>query len=37
MDLAAITWGTEYYRLAKGQAGPRGESGFEEDLFAGLA
>lgn len=36
MDLAAITWGTEYYRLAKGQAGPRGDSGFEEDLFAGL-
>lgn len=36
MDLAAITWGTEYYRLAKGEAGPRGESGFEEDLFAGL-
>ena len=36
MDLAAITWGTEYYRLAKGTRGPRGESGFEEDLFAGL-
>ncbi|QNL95114.1 N-acetyl-1-D-myo-inositol-2-amino-2-deoxy-alpha-D-glucopyranoside deacetylase [Aeromicrobium senzhongii] len=36
MDLAAITWGTEYYRLAKGVAGPVGESGFEEDLFAGL-
>ncbi|MFS0886053.1 N-acetyl-1-D-myo-inositol-2-amino-2-deoxy-alpha-D-glucopyranoside deacetylase [Aeromicrobium sp. 179-A 4D2 NHS] len=36
MDLAAITWGTEYYRLAKGTPGPRGESGFEEDLFAGL-
>lgn len=37
MDLAAITWGTEYYRLVKGRPGPRGESGFEEDLFAGLA
>jgi N-acetyl-1-D-myo-inositol-2-amino-2-deoxy-alpha-D-glucopyranoside deacetylase len=36
MDLAAITWGTEYYRLAKGVRGPIGESGFEEDLFAGL-
>jgi len=37
MDLAAITWGTEYFRLAKGEPGPVGESGFEEDLFAGLA
>ncbi|WP_269303222.1 N-acetyl-1-D-myo-inositol-2-amino-2-deoxy-alpha-D-glucopyranoside deacetylase [Aeromicrobium sp. HA] len=36
MDLAAITWGTEYYRLAKGRRGPVGESGFEDDLFAGL-
>src|SRR5690606_42157244 len=31
MDLAAITWGTEYYRLAKGRPGPRGDSGFEEE------
>lgn len=37
MDLAAITWGTEYFRLAKGEQGPVGESGFEEDLFAGIA
>lgn len=29
-------WGTEFYRLVKGTAGPMGESGFEEDLFAGL-
>ncbi len=36
LDLAAITWGTEYFRLAKGEPGPRGESGFEDDLFAGL-
>ncbi|GAA3532583.1 N-acetyl-1-D-myo-inositol-2-amino-2-deoxy-alpha-D -glucopyranoside deacetylase [Aeromicrobium flavum] len=36
LDLAAITWGTEFYRLAKGVAGPAGVSGFEEDLFAGL-
>lgn len=36
MDLAAITWGSEHYRLVKGAAGPTGPSGFEEDLFAGL-
>jgi len=36
IDLAAIAWGTEYYRLAKGERGPVGESGLEEDLFAGL-
>jgi len=29
-------WGTEFYRLAKGERGPVGPSGFEEDLFAGL-
>jgi N-acetyl-1-D-myo-inositol-2-amino-2-deoxy-alpha-D-glucopyranoside deacetylase len=36
MDMAAVVWGTEYYRLVKGTRGPAGESGLEEDLFAGL-
>lgn len=29
-------WGQEYFRLVKGVRGPVGDSGFEEDLFAGL-
>jgi hypothetical protein len=30
-------WGTEYYRLAAGVAGPRDAgTGLESDLFAGL-
>ena len=29
-------WGTEFFRLAKGQQGPTGEDGLETDLFAGL-
>ena len=29
-------WSDEYYRLVKGTAGPVGDDGFEEDLFAGL-
>ncbi|MCL3817967.1 N-acetyl-1-D-myo-inositol-2-amino-2-deoxy-alpha-D-glucopyranoside deacetylase [Aeromicrobium wangtongii] len=29
-------WGKEFYRLAKGSRGPVGDSGLEEDLFAGL-
>ncbi|MGZ4776853.1 MAG: N-acetyl-1-D-myo-inositol-2-amino-2-deoxy-alpha-D-glucopyranoside deacetylase [Oryzihumus sp.] len=29
-------WGTEFFRLAKGVAGPRNEAGLETDLFAGL-
>ena len=29
-------WGTEFYRLAKGERGPVGPDGLEEDLFAGL-
>jgi N-acetyl-1-D-myo-inositol-2-amino-2-deoxy-alpha-D-glucopyranoside deacetylase len=29
-------WGFEFFRLAKGTQGPVGESGLEEDLFAGL-
>lgn len=37
MDLAAIAWGAEHYRLVHGTAGPLGPSGFEDDLFAGLA
>src|SRR5690349_2759371 len=30
-------WGTEFFRIAKGTPGPAGPSGFEDDLFAGLA
>ena len=37
MDLALLTWSTEHFRLAKGTKGPVGESGFEEDLFSGIA
>ena len=29
-------WATEFYRIVKGTIGPIGDSGFEEDLFAGL-
>jgi N-acetyl-1-D-myo-inositol-2-amino-2-deoxy-alpha-D-glucopyranoside deacetylase len=29
-------WGTEYYRIAKGERGPLNEDGLETDLFAGL-
>ena len=29
-------WGVEFYRLAKGESGERGEDGLESDLFAGL-
>lgn len=36
MDLAAIAWGQESFRLIKGQRGPSGADGFETDLFAGL-
>ncbi len=36
MDMAAVIWGTEYYRLIRGTRGPLGSSGLEEDLFAGL-
>lgn len=36
VDLAKIAWGTEHYRLVRGTRGPVGESGLEEDLFAGL-
>lgn len=37
MDVAAMVWGSEHYRLVKGARGPVGPSGFEEDLFAGLS
>ena len=29
-------WGTEFYRIAKGQRGPVNDDGLETDLFAGL-
>jgi len=29
-------WGTEFYRIAKGERGPLNEDGLETDLFAGL-
>ncbi|MGZ4582630.1 MAG: N-acetyl-1-D-myo-inositol-2-amino-2-deoxy-alpha-D-glucopyranoside deacetylase [Nocardioidaceae bacterium] len=29
-------WGTEFYRIAKGDRGPLNEDGLETDLFAGL-
>jgi N-acetyl-1-D-myo-inositol-2-amino-2-deoxy-alpha-D-glucopyranoside deacetylase len=29
-------WGTEFFRIAKGQPGPAGPDGRETDLFAGL-
>ncbi len=29
-------WGTEFYRIAKGELGPTGSDGLETDLFAGL-
>ena len=29
-------WGTEHFRLVKGEQGPVGEDGLESDLFAGL-
>jgi N-acetyl-1-D-myo-inositol-2-amino-2-deoxy-alpha-D-glucopyranoside deacetylase len=29
-------WGSEFYRIAKGQRGPLNEAGLETDLFAGL-
>ncbi len=29
-------WGTEYYRIAKGERGPVDDAGYETDLFAGL-
>lgn len=37
MDLAAIAWGVETFRLIKGEQGPLGPDGFEDDLFSGIA
>jgi N-acetyl-1-D-myo-inositol-2-amino-2-deoxy-alpha-D-glucopyranoside deacetylase len=31
-----VVWGTEFFRIAKGEVGPVGEDGLETDLFAGL-
>jgi N-acetyl-1-D-myo-inositol-2-amino-2-deoxy-alpha-D-glucopyranoside deacetylase len=36
IDVSAAVWGSEFYRLVKGARGPVGDSGLEEDLFAGL-
>lgn len=36
-NLGKQVWGTEFYRLVKGEAGPRDSvTGLEDDLFAGL-
>ena len=35
-DLGQPMPATEYYRLVRGEAGPRGGNGWEQDLFAGL-
>ncbi|WP_110239360.1 N-acetyl-1-D-myo-inositol-2-amino-2-deoxy-alpha-D-glucopyranoside deacetylase [Nocardioides gilvus] len=35
-NVGAAAFGTEYYRLVKGAAGPLGPEGWETDLFAGL-
>jgi N-acetyl-1-D-myo-inositol-2-amino-2-deoxy-alpha-D-glucopyranoside deacetylase len=35
-NLGNHVWGTEYYRIAKGERGPLNEDGLETDLFAGL-
>ncbi len=36
-NLGNVVWGTEYYRLVRGELGPLGPSGREDDLFAGVA
>ena len=35
-NLGNRAWGDEFFRLAKGERGPLGPQGFEDDLFAGL-
>ncbi len=35
-NVGDTAWGVEFFRLAAGTAGPPGEDGLEEDLFAGL-
>jgi N-acetyl-1-D-myo-inositol-2-amino-2-deoxy-alpha-D-glucopyranoside deacetylase len=36
-NLGQEVLGTEYYRLVRGERGPSGGNGWEDDLFAGLA
>jgi N-acetyl-1-D-myo-inositol-2-amino-2-deoxy-alpha-D-glucopyranoside deacetylase len=36
-NLGQEVLGTEYYRLVRGERGPSGRNGWEDDLFAGLA
>jgi N-acetyl-1-D-myo-inositol-2-amino-2-deoxy-alpha-D-glucopyranoside deacetylase len=36
-NLGNAVWGTEFYRLARGEKGPTGPDGREDDLFAGIA
>jgi N-acetyl-1-D-myo-inositol-2-amino-2-deoxy-alpha-D-glucopyranoside deacetylase len=35
-NLGNHVWGTEHYRIAKGERGPLNDDGLETDLFAGL-
>jgi N-acetyl-1-D-myo-inositol-2-amino-2-deoxy-alpha-D-glucopyranoside deacetylase len=35
-NLGQKVWSTEFYRLVRGQLGPRDEAGYETDLFAGI-
>ena len=35
-NLGSRAWGEEFFRLAKGERGPVGPGGFEEDLFSGV-
>jgi N-acetyl-1-D-myo-inositol-2-amino-2-deoxy-alpha-D-glucopyranoside deacetylase len=35
-NLGSWIWGTEAYRIAKGQRGELGDDGLETDLFAGV-
>ena len=35
-NLGTQVWGSEHYRLARGERGPVGPDGLETDLFAGL-
>ena len=35
-NLGSQVWGTEYFRLARGQLGPLSDDGKETDLFAGV-
>jgi N-acetyl-1-D-myo-inositol-2-amino-2-deoxy-alpha-D-glucopyranoside deacetylase len=35
-NVGDTAWGVEFYRIAKGEVGERGDDGLETDLFAGL-